>query len=100
MEKINRGRRDKAANEKKSENASCTSLHCSQGLLIRNVSLHSCLVKLMSSGTSFALGITCPVDLHTCRLLNFSVMLLLGYTDIHPGCLEISLGDSEGNKNI
>lgn len=33
------------------------------------------------------------------RFFNFSVMLLLGYTGICRGCLEICLGDSEGNKN-
>lgn len=66
VENINRGRRAKIDNEKKSEKVSCPLLHCSQGSLICNVSLHSCLVKSVSSGTNFALGITCPVALHVC----------------------------------
>lgn len=66
IEKINAGRRAKIDNERKSETVSGTLLHRSQGSLIRNVSLHSCLVKSMSSGTNFALGITCPVAPHMC----------------------------------
>lgn len=33
------------------------------------------------------------------EIFNLSVMLLVGYTDIHPACLEICLGESEGNKS-
>lgn len=38
---------------------------------------------------------------YTCaKFFNFRVMLLLGFSHIHPGYLEICLGDSEKNKNI
>ena len=66
IEKINRGRKAKTDNEKKS----CTLLYRSQGSLIQNVSFHSRLIKSMSSGTNFALGITCPVALHMCRVFQ------------------------------
>lgn len=99
IEKVNRGRRAKIDNEKKSEKVSCTLLHRSQGSLVHNVSLHSCLVKSMSSGTNLYLVLFVLVPCICAEFFNFSVTLLLSYTDIHPGCLEICLGDSEGNKN-
>lgn len=70
IENRHRGRRAKKDNEKKSENVSCTLLHCSQGPSVLNVSFHSCVVKSMSSRTDFALGITCPVVLHMYQVLQ------------------------------
>lgn len=42
------------------------------------------------------------LDLLPCiyaEFFNFSIVLLLGYTDIFRGSWEIHLGDSEGNTN-
>lgn len=70
IEDIHGGRRAKIDNEKKSEKVGCALLHRSQGPLILYVALCSFVVKSLSSGTNFALGITCPVVLHMCQVLQ------------------------------
>lgn len=58
------------------------------------------LLNLCHQGQILHLVLLVLLSCICAKFFSFRVMLLLGFNNIHPGCLEICLGDSEWNKSI
>lgn len=58
------------------------------------------LLNLCHQGQVLLLVLLVLLSCICAKFFSFRVMLLLGFSHIHPGCLEICLGDSERNKSI
>lgn len=100
IENIHRWRRAKIDNEKKSEKVRCILLHCYRGHWYFMWLCVLLLLNLCHQGQILHLVLLVLLSCICAKFFNFRVMLLLGFNHIHPGCLEICLGDSEWNKSI